>query len=98
MLQEIYRLELEFYGSSVLGRTIRHDIDKDAIDTRKTLAKMVHFGRKQDHNETNFDILLFLTGEKTLCNKSCKNEENLNGLAFTEGACYGTGDQTWLLD
>ena len=60
-----------------------------------------HFGKKIERNETHFDIILFLTGEKKLCSTNCSRKWNVNGkmewknlfydgLSFTAGACLPT--------
>lgn len=62
----------------------------NAINTSKTLTNMVkYFGRKVLYHDPKADLVIFLTGERELCDIKCKNEPRLNGLAFRGGACYG---------
>ena len=69
----------------------RHPDNNDAVDAYKTLDNMPgYFGGKSYRNIT-FDIVIFLTGENKLCGEECKSEPRLNGIAFTGGACFGSG-------
>ena len=75
---------------------------RNAVYTPGTLRNMVkHFGKKKERNETHFDIVLFMTGEKKLCSTNCSIKWNVDGkmkwkklyvdgLTFSAGVCLPT--------